>query len=64
MHAEYESDDTGDIFLAEVELLFHVKHHVKMSWDFNMSLISENIFKLTTENESLHKISDENEVKK
>jgi hypothetical protein len=55
-----------DIFYEELERVFdkYPKYHKKvLLGNFNAKLGREDIFKPTTENESLHKISNDNGVR-
>ena len=61
--SEEKSDDSQDSFCEEVEQAFDhfPKYHMKILLvDFNAKERSENIFKPTIGNESLHKDSNDN----
>jgi ankyrin repeat protein len=49
-------------FYEELESIFNKLPYVNTLLDFNAKVGREDIFKLTTGNESLHKISNDNEV--
>jgi hypothetical protein len=58
-------DKTGNVKHSFYEELEHVfdkfrKYHMKILLDFNVKVGREDIFKPTTRNESLHKISNGN----
>jgi hypothetical protein len=62
---EYKTDDVKDSFYEEMECAFDKfsKYHMKiLLGDFNAKVGKEDIFKPTIGNESLHKISNDNEV--
>jgi hypothetical protein len=56
--------DVKDSFYKELEHTFNKfpKHHMKILLDFNAKVGREDIFKPTTGNESLHKISNDNGI--
>jgi hypothetical protein len=58
-------DDTKDIFYEELECVFNKfpKYHKMLLGDFNAKVGREHIFKSTVANESLHEISNNNEVR-
>jgi hypothetical protein len=62
---EDKTYDVKDIVYEELECVFDKfpKYHMKMLRDFNAGVGSENVFKPTIENESLHEISNDNGVK-
>jgi hypothetical protein len=63
---EDKTDDVKDSFYEELERVFDKfpKYHTKiLLGDFNAKVGREEIFKPTTENESLHKISNDNGVR-
>jgi hypothetical protein len=62
---ENKTDDVKDSFYDELEWVFDTfpKYHMKILLDFNAKVGPENIFKPTTGNESLHKISNDNGVR-
>jgi exonuclease III len=63
---EDKTDDMKDSFYEELERVvdkFH-KYHMKiLLGDFNAKVGKEDIFKLTTWNESLHEISNDNGIR-
>ena len=64
--SEEKSDDSKDSFYAVLEQVFNhfLKYHLKIVLgDFNAKLGREDIFKLTTGNESLHQDSNDNGVR-
>jgi hypothetical protein len=68
VHAPTEDkmDDVKDSFYEELERVFDKfpKHHMKiLLGDFNAKVGREDIFKLTTGNERLHDISNDNRVR-
>jgi hypothetical protein len=65
VRTEDKTDDVKDSFCEELERVFDkfVKYHMKILLDFNVKIVKEDIFKLTIENERLHKISDDNGVR-
>jgi hypothetical protein len=63
---EDKTDDIRDNFYKELELVFYqfLKHHTKiLLGDFTVNVGPEDIFKPTTRNENLHKISTDNGVR-
>jgi hypothetical protein len=63
---EDKTNDVKDSFYEELELVFHKfpKYHMKnLLEDFNAKVGREGIFKPTTCNESLHKLSNDNGVR-
>jgi UV DNA damage repair endonuclease len=63
VHASTEdkTDDTKDSAYEELKRIFDVpQNHMKILLDFNAKVGKEDIFKLTTGNESLHEISNDN----
>jgi hypothetical protein len=63
--SEEKSDDSKDSFYEESEQVFYYfpKHHMKiLLGKFDAKLETENIFRLTTGNKSLHGDSGDNGV--
>jgi hypothetical protein len=63
---EDKADDVKDSFYEELEHVFgkFPKYHMKiLLGDFNAKVGTEDIFKPTIENESLHEISNDNGVR-
>jgi hypothetical protein len=63
---EDKTDDVKDSFYEELESVFNKfpKYHMKaLLGDFNAKVGREDIFKPTIGNESLHEISNDNEVR-
>jgi hypothetical protein len=61
---EDKTDDVKDRFCEEFECVFDKfpKYHMNILLDFSAKVGREDIFKPTIENESLHKISNDNGV--
>jgi hypothetical protein len=63
---EDKSDDVRDKLYKELEQVFNKlpQYHMKiLLGDFNANVRRVDIFKLTTGNESLHEISNDNEIR-
>jgi hypothetical protein len=62
---EDETDDMKNSFYEEFERVFNKfpKYHIKiLLGDFSAKVCREDIFKLTSENEILHEISNDNKL--
>ena len=64
--SEEKSDNSKDSFYEELEQVFNHFHKYQMKillGDFKAKVGRENCFKLTTGNDSLHQVSNDNGVK-